>query len=487
MASPPSPRPLIRQRATWLLIFLPLLFASYALLRSPPGNVVPEADGADQDGLLALLLFEEMLRVGQGLSQVQARLVDPASLADVPGHAPIELGCHPVGAASASRGLLAAVVRPPDCGAGELHVFDLSTGSDVPTGLLFFAWDVPMAFNREGTALFWTEQPLANPYQVVRYDLAGKIKQVITSLPAGFLPQELQVLSSGQLAFYGLVQERRPLLVLVDAESGATTQVALEGVRAGLVENSQETTPDRLYAPGLVWDLTRERLYLLHADEDVITVVDLAAGQVLRQAAIRPASPGLFSWLVSPAEAKESLVTERRGVLSPDGQRLYILAMEDEYIDLEPGWVIRPKLLGLQVVATETLQQVAHLDLPASELAVSPDGRWLLLASGQGASGTTEDLSPWTESSGLTVLDAHTLEQRFHQGAGEWFTILGFTSDGQGTYISQPGGVVDGEFRGILRRLDLNSLAFVAEREGNPLWWRHPQPIFVHLALNHPD
>ena len=192
----------------------------------------------------------------------------------------------------------------------------------------------------------------------------------VVKFPSSFIPYEMRLMhSGGRLAVFGSamsdtdLSEVPPRVLVVDVTTRRITEdVRLDGVKCGQiqVESQDEQAPCcRIYTPGLAWDLARELLYVVHADEDKVTVVDLAKGDVTRCSEIKPRVSSIgrvVRWLVPAVEAKSVPGTRRRVALSPDGTRLYAVGVRQEITEKRDGeWSSEAVSLGLQVIATEDL------------------------------------------------------------------------------------------------------------------------------------
>ena len=212
--------------------------------------------------------------------------------------------------------------------------------------------------------------------------------------PSTFVPTEMRVMDTGRrLAAYGpavqdiVLSDVPPSVVLVDVVTARIiTEMQLHGVKAGqiAVETSEKDGPCcHIYTPGLAWDLKGQQLYVVHADQEEVTVVDLAAGKILRHRDIRPRRSLLewaWDWLVPVVEAKGVPATRKDAVLSVDESRLYVLGLRGETSKGPDGlWRTNQVPLGLQVLSTDDLSQLHRFDLPVSEFGLSPDGKRFLL------------------------------------------------------------------------------------------------------------
>ena len=468
-----------RRLIVLVLCFLVVVIA--ASCASPRVSCTDQISNDTADVAPSLLLIET--NEGQGQ---QVRPIDPVSLADVPGYARIDFNRHYRYIASRDGQKLFVMLHPDDSNPGwKLRVIDLLSWTDSLVDLDIDQMVSGLTLSPDGSALYWLKPTRRDPahgipraYELYRYELTSRELSVIVRFPSTFLPWEIRLMRSGcRLAVYGVptdvnnLSETAPHVFIVDVTTGRiTADVRLNGIKAGqiLVETAEKDEPCcHIYRPGLAWDLEEERLYVVHADEDKVTVVDLTNGEVLRQSDIRP-RVSMFErvehWLFPAVEAKLVPGTQRRALLSPDGTRLYAVGLRQEMTkDPDGVWSSHEVPLGLQVIATDNLSQLRHLDLPVSDLTLSPDGKRLLLI------GSFEDFS-WSggseyEDSGLYVFDAERLEELAHLEPGVVFYLKGFSPDSRYAYVSHPAEPSERYWTKVLQVLDLESYRFVAEIE----------------------
>jgi hypothetical protein len=154
--------------------------------------------------------------------------------------------------------------------------------------------------------------------------------------------------------------------------------------------------------PAVVWDPSADRLLAFHAEADRLSTVDMAA-RVVRSVDLHESQTWLdrlVAWGALAAEAKgASQGSERRAVASADGSRVYTLGTTHHAAQDDDGdWQMWTEALGLDVIDPDRGERLAHVDTEADDLAITGDGRWLLLVDwGQG--------EPRSE-----ILDATTLE-----------------------------------------------------------------------------
>jgi hypothetical protein len=416
--------------------------------------------------------------------------MDPLTLADLPGISPLKLGepgrsvLSPTGATLASF----TTATEPNSPA-ELLVVDLEDW-EVRANFTVAGWVASdrsgvvegpglATFADDGETLLWVSRlpderdSVLDPedFGVFRYRLEGGEPERVYALPPDFAPWEMRLLRDGRLAVFGtpVVYSDEPVpeasrwgrLLLVDlAEGELVGDLELPGVVAGHVWGGEGA--GTLAHPGLAWDLPRDRLYLVHAERLAVTVVDLERLAVIRQGEISRASSlgqQLAGRLVPAAQAKSQEGTRRNVGIHPEGSLLYVSGVRWELVYDEEGHVSgeRQLSLGLTVIDTDDLTELARLDLPVSDVEVSPNGTHLLLS---GVSdGRVVDNHP--EHSGLLVLDARTLEQRDHLFEDTIPWIHAFSADGDSVYIT----AWDQEAEAArLLLLDLVGLAVTSDR-----------------------
>jgi hypothetical protein len=418
-------------------------FASVLLLAaSSYACATPPSTSASGTGKIATVLLVTENQEGHGL---QARPVDPTTLADFPHYAPLDFGHHYQSAISPDGKTLAVMTWPSGASnsGGVLHLIDPKSLTDQKANLEINDYVNALSFSGDGKSLYWSfptshsaAHGLPFDYELRRYNLDSQQLQVIAKFPSSFEPwwNQMQRTASGdQLAVYGLpvgndgLVKGDPHVFTVDlAKKWIAAEVALAGVKAGAVhEMVQSTDSYKEYAPGLGWDDVRHLLFVVHADEDKITVVDLAQDKIIKQAQIHKQQSllnQLSSWFILTAEAKGIPTVTRRVVLSHDGQRLYVLS------DYSAGGVDQGG--ALQVIATQDLTEIRRVDRAITDFCLSPDERTLMLVARD--PGSAAD----AENREVYVLDAATLAERAHWTLDHIPYLQGFSPDGQLAYIS---------------------------------------------------
>lgn len=451
---------------------------------SEQAATAPNSNTSDAVTLLAVTEKE----IGVGL---QARPVDPATLVDLPGYTPIDFGHHYTYAVSPDRKMLAVITWLGDSNAGGvLHLIDLNTWTDMPTSFRIDDYASDITFGADGKTLYWTipsvrdsAHGMPRDYQLCQYDLDSRQLSVITQLPSSFIPWS-QRLSSGNVAIFGVptdpnnLAENAPRLLAIDPTGNRiVADMRLDGVKAGQFrEQVMNATPSAqeeswqyvMYNPGLAWDLDRKILYIIHADDEKVTVVDLVNGAFIKQVQIRPPQT-LLDWvsdaLAPAAEAKGGPWLGARVILSRDGERLYVFSEKTEMGLL--------KATDLRVIATNGMREISHLGELLTDFALTPDGKSLLIVKGEIVWSYGFDM---LVNRDVYVLDAETLQEHIHVRIDQvdqlWFD--GFSPDGRYAYLRGSSAQwVEGSgwrnWRTMWQLLDLDSYDLISAGEsGSP-------------------
>ncbi len=134
----------------------------------------------------------------------------------------------------------------------------------------------------------------------------------------------------------------------------------------------------------------------------------------------------------------------KTAVISPDGQRLYVVGQSTTAVKKSDGnYDMDRQALGLQVVDPASATELAHLDTQATDLSIAPDGKTVFLVS-------------WPQSDTLEgypktdILDASTLKivqtlpgqvqpTRMLNGQPAWLAMEYFSSSDPHLAIYAPG------------------------------------------------
>ena len=347
--------------------------------------------------------FENSLLVTEWTDQSEGNRLyplDPASGQALSGYPPIALGTQYVDALSPDRRTL-AIVKP-----GSLLLFDLPTWSKQVFQLPLVANVSAMAFDPPGRQLAVVYGDRES--QVLIFDLDQGAVTGQGSLD--FHASRLKFTSgNGGLMLYGTLNEAPyaesaissgpPRVALLEAgDLSLRWSAELEGVRDGVysrdggtLDLSQPDSGMYLY-PGLTFAPDRAALYVIHPDQDKLTIVDFAAQKVDTLEVRTPLTllERLLTMTAGVAHAKIAQGTTQRAVISPDGQFLYVVGMQNTVQQDDQGnWQVNANPLGLQAIRTFDGARLAHFDTLADDLTISPDGHFLYLSKW--------DDKPWTD------------------------------------------------------------------------------------------
>lgn len=463
----------------------PTLSSQPDFVATPEEATAPNSNPSDVIRLLAVTDKE----TGAGL---QVRPVDPTSLTDLPNYAPIDLGHHYIYTVSPDHKILAVIAWPSDMGAAvKLHLIDLDTWIDTPADLRIDNYVNDLTFSANARTLYWTMPTGRDPahgmprdYQLYSYDLESQQLSVNAQFPSSFLAWS-QHLSSGNLAIFGVptdpnnLTEDAPHLFIVDpARNSIVSDIRLDGVKAGqfyeqvldATASAQEDSRQYvMYSPGLAWDSDRKVLYIAHADDDKITVVDLLKGGIVNQAQLQARQPFL-QWiadsLVPAVAAKGGPWLGVRLLLSSDGKRLYVFREKTE--------MGISKAVDLRVIATDKMREISHLTDLLTDFALTPDGESLLVVKAEVDKSYGFDSMVSRE---VYVLDSETLQERTHIRIDQvdqlW--LDGFSPDGRSVYLRGSSAQwVEGSgwrnWRTTWQLLDLSSYRLISAGESASLY-----------------
>lgn len=390
-SAPPSPTLPLTPSPT------PLPSPTPPLTRSPSLLIPPQARGCSGVPLGESVLLGRYDRA-QATHWLSA--VDPATGLPLCDYEPIPGGLNTSYELSPGGGTLAMVVaRTNNHRDGLLHLVNLPAWRDTVTAVEIPDWIGSMAFSPDGARLAIT---YLDP-EVKEYEWPKRFKLVLVDVASGdALAETVLDLSPRRMAFslegdalmvYGVAdpdgtgRDSQPYAVLLDAPGLETSwQQPLDGFVDGQwpLEGFEDGQGPQTawYSPAVVLSPGAESLYIVHAREDVLTTVDFAARDV-RTVEVRPQLSWferLLSLAAGRAQAKMMVGTTKQAVLSPDGDRLYVVGVaNDTYTGSGGNLQIKETPLGLQVLDVASGAEVAHLDVEGTEVGLSPDGSKVFL------------------------------------------------------------------------------------------------------------
>lgn len=386
-----------------------------------------------------------------GRRGTEIRLVDPANGLEVPGYTLKLKGVSAYAFTSDARVLgviesLGQSCEPYSGGsacwpkADRLHLVDLPDWQDRAVDIPGDGWSDRLAFSSDGARLALLLHGQSEETLLLYDALTGEL---LAQRALDFRPSHLAfTLEDTAIALYGqpesedpgITQPAPPRALLVEAANLATQwEQTLEGLTSGIwcKENctgSHEMFQFSSWQPAVVFSPDRQRLYLVHADQDRLTIVDFASRQA-RTVEIQAGSAWLNRLLAltaGVAYAKGGIEgTIKDAAISPDGSHLYVVGRSMHPILDEQGfWQYNETSLGLQVVDVESGRLLEKRDIPAYTIQFTPGGMQLLL------SGWKE---PESRQSSET-LDARTLERNgFLQ---DWEAVATRRMDGQPVFLA---------------------------------------------------
>ncbi len=261
---------------------------------------------------------------------------------------------------------------------------------------------------------------------------------------------EPTILDSDRLGWLGRFAlptgESVPGLVVLDLASATTTSFLLSDVRlSGDEVVVDDTSLFEWYEPEVVWDSERNVAYVVHADQDVFTSVDLNTGETSTRTWAQESSwlGRLFAWLITPAQAKGlSLGTRRSVALSPDGSTLFVGTFASQMETAEDSnlsvlW--QPE--GVVALDTGTGAVTQSWSIPASDVYLAPSGDYLVAI---GWTVRESLLSGSTTGEGAFIIHVRSGEVIRHlPETDDNGGVVQFSADGEIAYLTDYEGKVE--------------------------------------------
>jgi DNA-binding beta-propeller fold protein YncE len=321
--------------------------------------------------------------------------IDPLTGAFPEQLAPISLGRTYTYAFSPDGTLLAfsTSARDDHRGAG-LHLVDLAGWTDTPTSITFDTWLYALRFSPDGKHLLAALPPAG--YQAEDetrlYWIDVSSQKIVAESVLPFATRQIAFTSDGSsLAVYGVHSDKpndfnpaaQAALVSL-ADMSIVWHTTIPNLMDGYYgEDPTLQTHDFLgYTPGVAFSPDGGTLYIVHADAEKLTTIDLLGRRIVT-VDIQPALTWL-DWLISltadPAYAKILNGTMKEAVISPDGSRLYVTGRTYKTVADEQEEVSFNEIaLGLQVIELPSGREISRLETETSEIEISPDGARVFL------------------------------------------------------------------------------------------------------------
>jgi hypothetical protein len=394
-----------------------------------------------------------LLRSEDSAAGFRIRPVDSVTGNSVTGYQPLRVGVAsfvsieavsgvaPVLAAIESQGIVTESTSEGARTLGSadvLHVVDLTNWSDQTVDLPGKSWASSITFSPDGRRIALV---LNSEQESSVLEFEVQTAALLAERTLEFRPSVLSYVAGGsQLVVYGqrlavnpgIDEPDPPQLALFEA---ATLQPvwtqSFPDVASGVwcfQDCSAPHSPEsnsrfEYWVPAVVASPKSDKLYILHADSDRLTTVDLASHSVGTRLIEEPQAflDRLVGLFVNQASAKgETSGAQKSAVLSADGSKLYML--ED---GIAGSGENRTEVHRLQIIDVSSAIRIASRDLTAGQtIVLTPDGNHLIV-SWQDENPTHPGwMQTWNE-----VRDAETLDVsvRFD----DWQVTTSRTVDGQ--------------------------------------------------------
>lgn len=274
-------------------------------------------------------------------------------------------------------------------------------------------------------------------------------------------------LDSRRVAWLGSVggdfEERVAAILVADLKTGTATTHLLDGVTVGEVgvTDLADWTVSETVTPAVAWDVARGRALVVHGDRDMVTVLDLETGEQEDHPWAETVSwlDRLMTWLVPPVQAKgpSSYGVSRSAIVDPTGERLYVGSAVAELVTEEENWFIEEVPAGVVVIDTRSWEIVDQLQVPVSEVALSPDGEFLVAT---GAAFRDSLATSNVDRASVHVFDTRSNELvGLFDPPGAWPQVK-FSAEGGFMYLGSSAG------QGTIAIVDLDLMVEVERKHG---------------------
>lgn len=399
------------QRLPVLLIFLLLLTACAAPAQptaTPVATLEPELATPILSGT-----FETSLLVSERRGSSEGNILfplNPTTGMALSDYTPISLGRTFFHAFAPDRRTLAVISFPNDTTYnGSLLLIDIPTWETQRFELGLKGWVNTMVFSSDGKQL-----AIAHGDSRPTLTIVNVVKGVITAQsPIDSFVSRLKFTDSGEaLMLYhstnypvNALTAGPPQVDLLRASDLTQLWSAeLEEVHDGIFPKDEDVNATNIYepgrafyvSPGFVFAPDRDALYIVHADSEQLTKVDFHR-QTVETVEIQTKLTWferLLAMTAGVAHAKIGDGITRQAAISPDGQYLYVVGVNNAtFQDGQGNWNMEQSPLGLEILQTSDGSRVDQIETDTTELSLSPDGRFLYLRNW----GNSQDNKPWTE------------------------------------------------------------------------------------------
>ncbi len=416
------------RRELALVVALLLILAACTESATPPQPTAPPDAFASTPTIGPTTTTGPAPTTSLDLERVVLQRVDPVSLEPRTAFEPIPMGDALWGQVASPDGrYLAATVDADGSGAPEMRLVDLQSWTPVAS------WpgsgDFMFHIDQHGSVFYVTYGATAE-LRFAATDSSGST--LIASLPTEYwvwgaesVTETLFLLYGTKPAESGLEGQEQVFVATVqlDEAGPVLTEISMPGVVVGQVEPvSQGPWAGYLYtSPSFTWDPVGARLLVVHGDEDVISEVNIATGEVVEHAVA--------------GTVDLQLGARRMSALSSDAGSLHVATRTVELVEDDDDWMVITRPTGVKTIDTTTWEMMARTDEPISDIWVSPTGA--LLGSGY----TTEESESIAvqDSTGLYLLDGSNLGVRVHyppETPDQWWGPVSFTDSGSIAYAS---------------------------------------------------